>query len=117
MMLELRQYQTVDRKVPHREWFDGLRDRKTAAKVAARIDRLVQGNFGDYRALDGGVYELRVDWGPGYRVYFGRVGKVILLLLCGGDKTTQDRDIRRAKAYLQDYEKRAAQGGSAKRSV
>ena len=68
--------------------------------------RVYAGNFGDYRALGSGVYELRVDWGPGYRVYFARSGRVVLLLLCGGDKTSQPRDIERAKAYLQNYQRR-----------
>ena len=67
-------------------WIGSLRDQRAVAKVLARIDRLTLGNPGDYRELDGGVFELRIDWGPGYRVYAARVGKVVVLLLCGGDK-------------------------------
>lgn len=87
-------------------WIGRLRDRKAAAKVLTRIDRLAQGNWGDYRALDRGVFELRIDWGPGYRVYAARAGKAVVLLLCAGDKTTQSKDIENAKAYLRDYQTR-----------
>ena len=62
--------------------------------------------MGDYRSVGEGVYELRIDYGPGYRVYFGQVGTTIVLLLCGGDKSTQAADIRKAKEYWTDYEKR-----------
>ena len=66
------------------------------------------GNFGDAKSVGSGVHELRVDHGPGYRVYFGRVGDTVVLLLCGGDKTTQAKDIDRAKSYFEDF--RARQG-------
>ena len=74
------------------------------ARIRTRIDRLALGNLGQHRVLDGGVVELKIDWGPGYRVYFGKVGKAIVLLLCGGDKRTQQQDIRIAKAYLKEYQ-------------
>jgi putative addiction module killer protein len=74
------------------------------------------GNVGDAKALDGGVSELRIDWGPGYRVYFARIGAAILLLLCAGDKTTQLQDIERAKTYLEDYRARSALPQGQKRS-
>ncbi len=60
--------------------------------------------MGDHRPLDGGVYELKIDWGPGYRVYFGKAGQTIVLLLCGGDKRTQQQDIKTAKAYFKEYQ-------------
>ena len=85
----------------------GLKDIRARARIAARIDRLAAGNFGDCKAIRDGVSELRVDYGPGYRVYFGKVGKTIVLLLCGGDKRTQDADIERAVMYLQDYKRRS----------
>ncbi len=88
-------------------WIGRLRDRKAVAKVLARIDRLALGNWGDYRALDGGVFELRIDWGPGYRVYAARAGKVVVLLLCAGDKKSQAKDIENAKAYLREYQARS----------
>ncbi|MEB3179318.1 MAG: type II toxin-antitoxin system RelE/ParE family toxin [Nostocaceae cyanobacterium] len=68
-----------------------------------RFARLQLGNFGDYRFVGEGVYELRIDYGPGYRVYFGQVGNTIILLLCGGDKSTQNRDLLKAIEYWQDY--------------
>lgn len=98
-------------------WIDSLRDQRAIAKVLTRINRLALGNFGDYRALDGGVFELRIDWGPGYRVYAARVGKVVVLLLCGGDKKSQPKDIEDAKAYLQDYKKRRKETAASKRST
>ena len=114
---QLHLYQTAGGKQPFTEWLEGLHDLQARARVKARIDRLALGNFGDHRALDGGVFELRIDWGPGYRVYFARVGKLILLLLCGGDKTTQQKDIEHAKAYLQDYQDRTEKARAAKRPV
>lgn len=70
-----------------------------------RLDRIEQGNLGDYRSVGAGVFELKIDYGPGYRVYFGQVGSTIVLLLCGGNKGTQERDIRKAQKYWEDYEK------------
>lgn len=88
---------------PFSNWLRGLRDVQARARIRTRIDRLALGNMGDHRALDGGVYELKIDWGPGYRVYFGKVGNAIVLLLCGGDKRTQQQDIKTAKTYLKEY--------------
>lgn len=110
-------YQSADERRPFTDWLEALKDRRTRARIRTRIDRLALGNFGDHRALDGGIYELRIDWGPGYRVYFARAGNVILLLLCGGDKTTQQKDIEHAKAYLQDYKDRTQKGRAPKRPV
>jgi len=84
----------------------GLRDNRTKAKIVARIDRLALGNFGDCKALGNGLFELRIDWGPGYRVYYALAGKACVLLLCGGDKCKQASDIRRALEYLKDYRER-----------
>ena len=86
---ELRIYQRLDGSQPFTVWLDDLTDRQARARIRTRLSRLALGNVGDAKALDGGVSELRVDWGPGYRVYFARVGAAILLLLCAGDKTTQ----------------------------
>jgi putative addiction module killer protein len=72
----------------------------------ARIDRLAAGNFGDCRSLRGGLLELRIDWGPGYRVYYMLVGRSRVLLLCAGDKHKQSSDIKRALEYLKDYKER-----------
>lgn len=80
-----------------RKWLKGLRDSTTRARIASRIERLRGGNFGDAKAVGGGVSELRLDIGPGYRVYYTRRGQQLILLLCGGDKSTQASDIREAK--------------------
>lgn len=77
-------------------WLRELRDRLGRAKILVRIGRLALGNPGDVRSLSGGIIEMRIDHGPGYRVYFTRRGPVLVILLCGGDKSTQRRDIARA---------------------
>jgi putative addiction module killer protein len=88
------------------EWLSGLPDARAQAKVAARINRLAAGNFGDCKPLRGGIWELRVDWGPGYRVYYGMIARACVLLLCGGDKRKQSRDISRAQQLWKDYKER-----------
>ena len=109
MTIELRYYQTSAGEQPFVEWMQGLGDRHARSRIEARLARVAVGNLGDVEPVGEGVLELRIDWGPGYRVYFSRVGKVIVLLLCGGDKRTQQRDIKRAKAYFEDYKARAPQ--------
>jgi putative addiction module killer protein len=83
-------------------WLRGLKDQRARARILVRLDRLALGNPGDSRAVGEGVSELRIDYGPGYRVYYMRQGLVTILLLCGGDKRTQARDIERAKAMARD---------------
>jgi putative addiction module killer protein len=78
-------------------WLKDLRDRQGRAKILARIDRLEEGNPGNTRSVGAGVVEMKIDFGPGYRVYFVQRGEAVIVLLCGGDKSTQDTDIRRAK--------------------
>jgi putative addiction module killer protein len=78
-------------------WLSDLRDRAGKARIVSRIQRLEFGNPGNVRAVGNGVSEMKIDFGPGYRVYYKQIGKMIVLLLCGGDKSTQDVDIRRAK--------------------
>jgi putative addiction module killer protein len=85
------------------EWLSDLNDRKARARVLTRIDRLALGNPGDVKPVGGGVSEMRIDYGPGYRVYYAQHGPVIAILLCGGDKSTQDADIRRAQAILKEW--------------
>ncbi len=101
--MELLRYLTESGKDVFGEWLEALKDARTKAKIVARIDRLSVGNFGDCKALRGGLFELRIDWGPGYRVYYALVGRACVLLLCGGDKRKQSSDIRRALEYLEDY--------------
>jgi putative addiction module killer protein len=105
-MLEVRHYLTAAGNNVFEDWLDSLKDAKAAARVAARIARLEAGNFGDCRLLRHGVSELRVDWGPGYRVYYAMIGRTCVLLLCGGDKRKQSADIDRAIGYWNDYQRR-----------
>ena len=96
-------YQTQDKQEPFTKWLRSLHDQKTRDRIRKRLDRLEDGNFGDCAFVGGGVFELRLHFGPGYRVYFGEVDNTIVLLLCGGDKASQTRDIQRAKTYWQEY--------------
>lgn len=84
-------------------WLRKLPDRKATARIAARIDRLALGNPGDVKPVGGGLSEMRIDYGPGYRVYFMARGGLIIILLCGGDKRTQDGDIKRAKRLALEW--------------
>ena len=85
-------------------WWDSLRDSGAKARIATRIDRLTLGNFGDSKSVGGGVGELRVNYGPGYRLYFTRRGSVVIVLLCGGDKSSQSRDITKAKTLAKEID-------------
>lgn len=86
------------------DWLNGLRDQRAKAKIAARIDRLSLGNAGDVESVGEGISELRIHYGAGYRVYFVKRGKTLIILLCGGDKSTQAKDIRAAKALAANLE-------------
>ncbi len=99
----LQNYVTPDGKTPFEDWVSKLRDQRAKARIFVRIDRVRLGNFGDCRSAGGGVYELRVDYGPGYRVYFGILGTATVLLLCGGDKRTQSRDLENARRYWKEF--------------
>ncbi len=102
-MIDIRYYRTESGKSPFLSWLEGLKDPRTRAVIKVRIDRLLLGLFGDAKAIAEGINELRIHIGPGYRVYFGRDGKQIVLLLCGGSKRTQKNDINKAKKYWADY--------------
>jgi putative addiction module killer protein len=104
--MEIRRYLTEIGRDVFGEWMAGLKDARTKAKIVARIDRLAVGNFGGCKALGGGLLELKIDWGPGYRVYYALIGKECVLLLAGGDKRRQSSDIDRARKYLEDYRER-----------
>lgn len=106
MPFEIRHYVTVAGADPFADWLAALTDRQAQARVEARIDRLERGLLGDVEPCGEGVWELRIDWGPGYRVYYARAGYTIVLLLLGGDKRKQDADIKRAKEYWRDYQQR-----------
>ncbi len=98
-------YQLQDGRVPLLEWLRGLRDQRARQKIQARIGRVRLGNFGDTRSVGQGVRELKIDYGPGYRVYFGEEGDELVILLCGGDKSRQDEDIKAAKHYWASFKK------------
>lgn len=104
---ELRVYETAAGNCPFEDWLEGLRDAKGRAVIQVRLDRLGQGNFGDCKPVGEGVSELRIDFGPGYRVYFAEDGSRIVLLLIGGDKSTQAKDIKAAKKYWNEYQGRS----------
>ena len=89
-------------------WLNGLRDQQASARIAARIQRLELGLFGDCKPLDAGVWELKIDCGAGYRVYYAQSGKTLILLLAGGDKRTQKTDIAEAKRRWQNWQRRQA---------
>jgi putative addiction module killer protein len=93
----------IRRTSTYATWFAKLKDTKVRASVADRIQRLVEGNPGDARNVGSGVVELRINAGPGYRVYYIQRGQRLILLLCGGAKSTQTKDIERAKALAQEY--------------
>lgn len=107
--IEVDFYVTRDKKVPFKRWLSKLRDAKARAKVNARIARLRVGNFGDTKPVGKGVSELRVDYGPGYRVYFARTKASVVLLLVGGDKTTQKDDIATAQELWAEYKSRSGE--------
>ena len=88
----------------YREWLDRVRDQAGRARILVRVDRLIHGNPGDHRNLQGGVSELKIDFGPGYRVYYMQRGEQLLLLLIGGDKSTQAKDIVKAQQLAKDFE-------------
>ena len=98
-------YRTASGKCPFEEWLGKLRDSRAKATVDARLIRIRLGNFGFCRAVGKGVSELKIDYGPGYRVYFGRDGEAVVVLLLGGEKSTQAKDIKKAREFWADYKK------------
>lgn len=105
-MFEIVRYQREDGGEPYTEWFRRLRDAAAKTSIGRRLRRVETGNFGDCKPVGEGVSELRIDFGPGYRIYFGLRGTVLVVLLCGGDKSSQDRDIATAKAYWAEWKRR-----------
>ena len=108
-MIEVLQYETADGACPFEDWFNGL-DARAAAKVRTAVARIEAGNLWDVKPVGAGVSERRIDFGPGYRLYFGQDGRRLVLLLVGGTKKRQQRDILLAQAYWQDYKERKARG-------
>ncbi len=99
-------YENTSGKFPFLEWFEKIKSKETRAKIKVKLDRVILGNFGNFKSLGQGVFELKIDYGPGYRLYFGRKSSQLVLLLCGGDKSSQKKDIQKAQEYWSDYRKR-----------
>ena len=104
---ELQFYQTPSGRVPFVEWFNGFQDQRTQTRIQKRLRYLENGNFGDCQFVGDSVFEMRLHFGPGYRIYFGKIDNTIVLLLCGGDKSSQARDIARAKTYWLEHKETA----------
>ena len=100
---QLKVYVTEDGRKPFIEWLESLEDKTIRYRIKERLDRVALGNLGDHKFISDGVYELRLVFGSGYRIYYGNEGKEIILLLCGGDKSSQKKDIKKAIAYLENY--------------
>ena len=105
-MMNIGRYRRLDGRVPVSEWLVALKDPRGRARIEIRLQRLALGLFGDVKSVGQGVHELRVNSGPGYRVYFGRHGLELIVLLCGGDKSTQSQDIETAHGYWRDWKRR-----------
>ena len=97
--MEIRIFRHKSGSAPFELWMNQLRDKRAKAKILIRLDRMILGNLGDIKSVGEGVSELRIDEGKGYRVYFGRKGHKVIILLCGGDKSSQQKDIKQAKKY------------------
>lgn len=111
MEIEIEYYETATGKLPFEIWIKEFKEVHTRAKILARLDRLRLGNFGDCKTLQEGICELRIHYGAGIRIYYGKIGNKVILLLCGGDKSSQERDIAKAKEYLKDYQTRGKDYG------
>jgi putative addiction module killer protein len=103
---QIKVYQTIAAKRPFDIWLNSLNDKKVQVAVDLRLERIRLGNLGQNRSLGDGVYELKIDLGPGFRIYYGKIGLQVILLLCAGDKKTQKKDIELAKKYFQDFKAR-----------
>lgn len=101
--MDIRKYQLESGRIPFDSWLQDLKDRRAKARILVRLKRLELGNSGDSKSVGDGVFELRVPEGQGYRVYYGQNGSEVVILLCGGSKSSQQKDIKLAKAYWRDY--------------
>jgi putative addiction module killer protein len=104
--MNIRHYLTASGRDPYQEWLDRLKDLTGRVAIQRRVDRVTTGNFGEHKFLQEGVWELKIDVGPGYRVYYAQEGTTVVLLLCGGSKRTQAADIKTAVKYWLDYQRR-----------
>ena len=101
--MEIRIFRHKDGRAPFEIWMNQLRDKRARAKIMVRLDRVILGNLGDVKSVGEGLSELRINEGKGYRVYFGREQKKVIVLLCGGNKSSQQTDIKLAKKYWSEY--------------
>lgn len=106
MEIEIEIYKSRSGKSPFTDWIDGLKEIHTRAKVFTRLDRLKLGNFGDCKSIGNGIYELCLHYGPGIRIYYSEIVRKVVLLLCGGMKSTQKKDIEKAQKLLKDFKDR-----------
>ena len=104
----LKLYRDIRGEIPFESWLSSLRDVRARQAVDARLLRIADGNFGDCKSLGGGVYELRVFYGQGLRIYFGKIGGQLVLLLAGGEKKNQQKDIKKAKDFWRDFKNRSS---------
>jgi putative addiction module killer protein len=109
MQRTIQEYITPQGKNPFRDWLKGL-DHRVQARIQARVLRFETGNLGDHKSVGRGIWEARMDFGPGYRLYFGKDGSSTILLLIGGDKASQSKDIQAAQSYWADYRKETKNG-------
>jgi putative addiction module killer protein len=104
--MQIEHYVTTEGKDIFSDWFAQLRDKATKVVIERRLLRIETGNLGQVRALQKGVWEIKIDFGAGYRIYYAQSGRTVILLLCAGDKGTQDADIARAITHWEDYQQR-----------
>ena len=104
--MEIRHYLTASGKDPYQDWLNHLKDLRGRVVIQRRIDRIATGNFGDHKFCQQGVWELRIDFGPGYRVYYAQDGEDLVMLLCAGSKRGQPADIKEAVQNWLDYQRR-----------
>jgi putative addiction module killer protein len=110
MINTINEYTDEQGKSPYADWLRGLRDNRAKAKIIMQVDKMELGLFGDVEPIGEGLSELRIHYGPGYRVYYGKEGHRVFLLLCGGDKSTQSKDIKKANEYWKDHKRRHQHG-------
>lgn len=103
---EIRVYVRPDGRCPFYEWLYSVKDTVTRVRIRAKLDRVVLGNLGDSKSVGNNIFELRMHYGPGFRIYFGQEGEKIIVLLCAGDKKSQTKDVEEAKAFWADYKRR-----------
>lgn len=110
MRITINEYVTPNGEAPYSNWLNLLKDKKGKAIIISHVDRMEIGHFGDSKVLGDGIVELRIHYGPGYRIYYAREDKKIFLLLCAGDKSSQSKDIKQAKKYWKQYQTEVRDG-------